>query len=160
MLTAEHTRHSSSTIGIVLALQLAKTIREKHMTLAINVDNQAAIKAFSSELRSPGQHLAREALRMANRLQKKKGKARNRIMIRWTAGHEGVEGNELADGEAKKAAEGKTSDKGTLPPYLRRGIPINPSAVKQHHNKQLKKQWRTQWHNSERGKKDRKMVLR
>jgi hypothetical protein len=36
----------------------------------------------------------------------------------------------MADEEAKKAAKGLTSDKPSIPPYLRRALLINPSAVK------------------------------
>ena len=59
-------------------------------------------------------HLAREIPRVANKVQKGRKKGNYMLTIRWTAGHEGMPtaGNEEADREAKKAAEGKhqTSD--------------------------------------------------
>jgi hypothetical protein len=111
------------------------------------------LKIFNSDLRIPGQHIAREILRYAARSQKKKGKTKRKITLRWTAGHEGIEGNETADEEAKKAAKGLISDKHTLPSYLRKELLINPAALRQNHNDKLKKIWTNTWQNSVRGLK-------
>ena len=83
------------------------------------MDNQAALMTFQSDLRNLGQHIACEILRIANIMQKRRGKMKFKLTIRWTAGHEGIEGNEAVDAEAKKAAKGHTSDKSSLPSYLR-----------------------------------------
>ena len=61
-------------------------------------------------------------------------------------------GNELADKEAKKAARGITSDKNLLPPYLRRDLLTNPSAVIQHKNSEIKQKWNKKWKKSKRGR--------
>src|SRR5712691_2530719 len=42
--------------------------------------------------RKPGHHLAREALLMANKAQKRRGKTKCELTLRWTTGHEGIEG--------------------------------------------------------------------
>jgi hypothetical protein len=47
--------------------------------------------------------------------------------------------NEMMDREAKKAANGKCSDKQFLPTYLQKSLQINPSAVKRAHSDKLKK---------------------
>jgi hypothetical protein len=70
------------------------------------------------------------------------------LTIRWTAGHEGIEGNELADREAKEAAKGCTSDTKLLLRYLRKPVLTNSSAVKKVHNESLTKEWREEWRNS------------
>jgi hypothetical protein len=75
------------------------------------------------------------------------------LTIRWTAGHEGIEGNELVDREAKKATEGHSSDKKQLPAYLRKPIPINPVAAKRAYHNELKREWTEGWRKSQRGKK-------
>jgi len=69
------------------------------------------------------------------------------------AGHEGIEGNEKADEEAKKAAKGLTADKPSLPPYLHHTLLTNPSAVSQQNFAVLKNNWTNTWHNSTRGAK-------
>jgi hypothetical protein len=68
------------------------------------------------------------------------------------AGHEGVEGNERADIEAKAAARGAQSDKRLLPPYLRRTLLTNPNAVKQNLTVKLNTKRKATWRTSPRGK--------
>ena len=103
----EHTVHEAELVGILLGMHLIKTEKHGSTTFALGVDNQAAIKAFGSDLRSPGHHLAREAIRIARRVHKRRSKERYSLVIRWTAGHEGIAGNEAADKEVRLAAEGK-----------------------------------------------------
>jgi hypothetical protein len=145
--------HEAELTGILLAMQLISTEKHGSTSFAIAVDNQAAIQAFHSELRSPGHHLAREIIRAANQIHKRRDKHRYTLTIRWTAGHEGIEGNELADKEAKKAANNCSSDKHLLPPYLRKQMLTNPSAVKRAHHDKLKNKWANAWKVSERGQK-------
>ena len=147
----KHTVHKAELLGILLGLHLIYTERRNGTTFALGSDNQAAIKVFQSNLRSPGHHLAREALHLAHQIHHSKRKTKYTLTIRWTAGHEGIEGNEIIDWEAKKAAEGSTSDPTLLPPYLRKPLLTNPSAVKRAHNDQLKFKWTTTWHKSKRG---------
>jgi len=103
------------------------------------IDNQAALRAFNLELRKPGHHLVQEALALATRIQKCRSKNKYLLTLRWTAGHIGIAGNKKADREAKKAAAGMSSDKELLPPYLRKPLLINPSAVKRKLVDKLKK---------------------
>jgi len=84
---SEHTVHEAELVGILLAMHLIHTEKRNNATCMIAVDNQAALKAFDSELRKPGHHLAREALRIANQLQKHKNKRKYKLTLRWTAGH-------------------------------------------------------------------------
>ena len=152
---AEHTVHEAELVGLLLGLHMLTTGKRRKTAAMIGVDNQAAIKALASDLRSPGHHLAREALQLATNINKAKIKSKNNkatLIIRWTAAHEGLEGNELADREAKEAASGRTSDTKQIPRYLRKPIPANPSAVKKAHNEELKNEWKETWRSSERGK--------
>ena len=148
---AQHTVHEAEIAGILLALQLINTEKWNSVPCVIVVDNQAALQAFNAEMRRPGHHLAREALKNAFQLQKRKKKTKYRLTLRWTAGHAGVEGNEKADIEAKKAAGGTTSPAKQLPSYLRKPLPTNPSAVTRKHNDELKKKWKEEWRSSNRG---------
>ena len=149
----KHTVHEAELVGILLGLHLISTESKNGTTFALGSDNQAAIKAFQSNLRSPGHHLAREALCLAHQILHKKRKTKYALTIRWTAGHEGIEGNEAADREAKKAAEGLTTEPTDLPAYLRKPLLTNPSALKRAHSDRLKHKWTTTWRQSERGRK-------
>ena len=122
----KHTVHEAESAGIVLGLHLISTERKNGTTFALGSDNQAAIKAFQSNLRSSGHHLAREALRIAHQILHRKRKTKYALTIRWTAGHEGIEGNEAVDREAKKAAEGLTLDlTGNAPPPVPEKTPTH-----------------------------------
>ena len=150
---AEHTVHEAEMVGLLLAIHLISTENRAAKTCSIAVDNQAAIRAFDSDLRRPGHHLAREVLKIANRLQKRKNMRGYKLTIRWAAGHSGIVGNERADTEAKKAASGKQSDIKHLPAYLRKPLLINPAALKRSHGDALKMRWKADWTTSVRGKK-------
>ena len=149
--------HEAELVGLLLALHLIGTERRGATSCSVAVDNQAALKAFDSELRKPGHHLVREILQMANRIQKRRSKCKYLLMLRWTAGHIGIPGNEKADNEAKKAAAGLSTTTEHLPPYLRKPLPTNPSAVLRKINDDLKKDWKREWIKTERGKRAIKM---
>ena len=136
---SEHTVHEAELVGLLLALHLIHTEKRSGTTCSIAVDNQATLKAFNSDLRKPGHHLAREALRLANQMQKHKSKHKYKLTLRWSAGHVGIAGNEKADIEAKKAASDHSSQASLLPPYLRKPLFSNPSALRRNHNDKLKK---------------------
>jgi ribonuclease HI len=149
----EHTAHEAELVGILLGLHLISTEKRGGTTFALGCDNQAAIKVFHSNLRNPGHHLAWEALRIAHQIQNSKKKTKYALTIRWTAGHEGIEGNEIIDREAKKVAEGHSSDAKLLPTFLRKTLLMNPSAVKRAYNNHLKNMWDNTWWQSKRGSK-------
>jgi ribonuclease HI len=94
---SEHTVHKVEMVGILMGLHILSTKKNNGKLVMIGMDNQAAIKAFDLELRNPGHHLAHEALRIAEHIKKKRKRSKASLTIRWTAGHEGLEGNELAD---------------------------------------------------------------
>jgi hypothetical protein len=85
----EHTVHEAELVGILLAMHLVGTEKNGNTTFkfAIGVDNQVTIKALSSPVRSPGHHIAREIIRLANQVQKRRSKRKYSLTIRWTVGH-------------------------------------------------------------------------
>ena len=74
-----------------------------------------------------------------------------KVNLIWTPGHEDIDGNERADGAAKAAASGQTSDVKDLPPFLRgKPLPVSVSATRQLLKKRIKAQWQTEWKASKR----------
>jgi len=59
---SEHTVHEVELVGILLALQLIKSEKNGHTSFTISVDNQAALAAFKSDMRSLAHNIAREIL--------------------------------------------------------------------------------------------------
>jgi ribonuclease HI len=149
----EHMVHEAELVGLLLALHLLGSERCGTTTCCIAIDNQAVLRAFNSELRKPGHHLAREILDLAHQIRNRRSKRKYALTLRWTAGHIRIPGNEKADCEAKRAVAGLSSPNEILPPYLRKPLLINPSAVTRKYNDKLKKEWSKEWHNSKRGKK-------
>ena len=71
--------------------------------------------------------------------------------MHWMPGHEDIEGNEIADNQAKLAAKCKSSPAMQLPPLLRKGeLPTSASALKQAFNKARKAKWKSVWSTSPR----------
>ena len=73
----EHTVHEAELVGLTLGIHLINSEHKGRKSMAIGSDNQAALKAFHSNLRKPGHHLERETLRMANKAQNKGGQSAN-----------------------------------------------------------------------------------
>ncbi|ETW79494.1 hypothetical protein HETIRDRAFT_28195, partial [Heterobasidion irregulare TC 32-1] len=70
------------------------------------------------------------------------------VEFRWVAGHEGIEGNEMADVAAKEAAGGRSSLVKSLPKLLRdfKGSPpIGISATHQILLQKVMRKWNTLW---------------
>ncbi|KIM64077.1 hypothetical protein SCLCIDRAFT_58931, partial [Scleroderma citrinum Foug A] len=63
------------------------------------------------------------------------------------AGHKDVEGSEVVDRKVKLVAKGKArlSPRNKLPTALREQLPHSIPALKQDHNKKLKKLWKDKW---------------
>ncbi|KIM89491.1 hypothetical protein PILCRDRAFT_51331, partial [Piloderma croceum F 1598] len=58
------------------------------------------------------------------------------------------EPNDRADKEAKKAAQGLSSDAKSLPQFLHKKLPASVSALRQNFNNHLLKRWKRRWKSS------------
>ncbi len=118
---SEHTVFEAELVGLLLGLHLIQTGIKESALITVGIDNQAVLRALTSKLDKPGHYLAAEAIKMATKLHASKGK-KHKLVLRWTAGHIGIEGNEEADKEAKKAAEGQTSNLEELPSIVKKKL--------------------------------------
>ena len=143
--TKQHTVPEAELVGLILGVHLINTEKRNRKSCAIGIDSQGAIKTLLTELTNPGHHLAAEALRIATHLQNRAGNTNYSLTIRWTAGHVGIPGNEKADKEAKRAADGHSSDSKELPRYLRKNIKLSVSALRQANNKERNDTWKNDW---------------
>jgi len=147
---SEHTVPEAELVGILLALHLIKSERNKNTSFAIGSDNQAGLEAFQTSLKNPAHNIAREILWQGNMLRKNSRGKKFNLTLRWTAGHVGIPGNELADAEAKRAAGSLSSDKSILPKFLRCSLTLNPTALQRRRNAEIKQRWKIKWKNSKR----------
>jgi ribonuclease HI len=149
----QHTVYEAELVGMLMGLYLIKTERKCRVKCVLGVDNQAAIQALNSELTNPGQYIAAECLKLVDQINQSKRSRKFKLTVRWMAGHSGIKGNEKADKEAKRAAEGHVSDKADLPPFLRKPLKVSTSATKQRYNEKTVKLWKEEWHTSDRFKR-------
>jgi len=149
----DHTVYEGEAVGMILAIQLIKEeLRERggqSLTMALGVDNQAAIRATTSYQSKPGHYLLdifHDDLRSI--LLEADGR---KLKIRWSAGHIGIPGNEAADEQAKRAAHGETSQSHLLPSSLKNrartaiALPISKSALKQSFNAAVQNEAKEVW---------------
>jgi ribonuclease HI len=122
--TEQHTIPKAELVGLILGVHLISTEKCNQKRCAIGLDSQGAIKALRTKLTNPGHHLAAEALRIAYYLRNRKGNENYSLTVRWTAGHIGIPGNKKVDREAKRAADGFSSNSKDLPKYLRKKLNI------------------------------------
>ena len=114
-------------MGILLVSHLLKS--ERHWQEAeIRLDSHAAIDALSLTKPAPCHYLVDEVHKLLKAA--KRGHPTANLVIRWIPGHVNIEGNELADTEAKRAARGDASPDSALPTMLRNPLPASTSAVR------------------------------
>ena len=70
------------------------------------------------------------------------------LQIHWVPGHIDFAPNEKADKEAKKAAQGDSSEAKYLPKFLHKPLPLSVSALRQSNISKIKKRWERRWKSS------------
>ena len=150
-----HTVYEAEIVGLTLAAKLLLTEEQPVSPASIFIDNKAAIQSGASPSTTAGSYLIEEFARLTRAIAKKfhNQNSELRLTVRWIPGHKGVLGNELADAEAKRAAESldNSSARRMLPRYLQAApLPHSVSAIKQWHRKALMKKWKEEWTTSPR----------
>lgn len=143
----EHTVYEAEIVGEILGTELLR--REAKVSISsIAADNKASLQA--TKLRRPAaSHYLMDELHARIEAAKRKHR-RLDLTMRWVPGHMDIEGNELADKEAKKAAAGNSSDQARLPRTLRKGLPASKSALKRTFEAKLKVKALESWRASPR----------
>ena len=145
-----HTVYEAEIVGLTLAAKLLLTEEQPISPISIFIDNKAAIQSGASPSTTAGSYLIDKFSRLTRAIEKKfQGQGNEfQLTVRWIPGHKGVQGNELADEEAKRAAESpdNSSARRRLPKYLQTApLPHSVSAIKQWHRKALMKKWKEEW---------------
>jgi len=73
--------------------------------IIVTTDNQVTLCAYSVRKSTPGGYLIEDTRNLFNAIAKKWPRAR--LKFQWVPGHEGIEGNEKADTEARRVTEGE-----------------------------------------------------
>jgi ribonuclease HI len=146
----EHTVHEAEGVALTMGLHLLWQQQNLRGNIDIGIDNQAIITGVGRLRHGAGSHIISRAQDQADALVARydRRNIRGQIRVRWTPGHEGIHGNDLADQAAKDAAEGnQCSEERHLPRYLRRpeGLPMNKSAVRQEFLSKLHDEWKDEW---------------
>ncbi|KAF8867464.1 hypothetical protein BD779DRAFT_1410676, partial [Infundibulicybe gibba] len=109
-----HTVYEGEGVGIILGLELLRKEAKGSVTrVRMGVDNQAAITSTASIKPKPAHYLWDMLDKRLNLTPQRKAS------IRWTPGHEGIDGNEWADEVAKEASQLGSSPSKDLPATLR-----------------------------------------
>jgi ribonuclease HI len=115
---AKHTTYEAEAVGVLLGLELLGRERDARKA-TIFLDNQGVIQAVGNTHARSGQHILGHIHGKANKLaEPTRRRCKTDLTITWVSGHDGVEGNEKADVEAKKAALNDSSQMSGLPPLL------------------------------------------
>lgn len=144
----KHTVYEAECVAILMGLHIVK--RWKYKKATVYADNQAALQGLTANETGSGKYMLDAIHDEIKEATKKNG--RDKIRLRWIPGHQGVEGNEAVDVEAKKAAGGKSSPKKDLPKMLKKNLPVSKSAVKQKFKGELKKASLEKWEKYAEGK--------
>lgn len=110
----EHTVYEAELVGMILAVKmLQEEGAGRGGSMALGVDNQAAIRSTKAFHSQPGHYLVDQLHDDLRKLIPDDDE--RKMIIRWTPGHKGILGNEAADEEAKRAANGESSECRELP---------------------------------------------
>lgn len=134
----EHTVFEGECVGQALGMELLRrelTGRRIVRTAAVGTDNQAGMLALRDPGPGTGRYLIDEVLKGIQRIRSTGSNVD--IGIFWTPGHQGIPGNERADKEAKKAAEGNETGTAGLR-FLGKPLPKSRAAILMRH----KREWR------------------
>lgn len=140
-----HTVFEGELFGVLLALRMVREL-PGIVDVVVCLDNQSAIIRVRDPRPKPGQLITTAIHEALARL--RKHRAGFRLQLVWVPGHEGVEGNELADLHAKQAAAGEDCERAEIHDDW---LPDSAAALRAEHRQQSRLQWQRRWTTSEHG---------
>lgn len=143
----DHEVYEAEIVGLILSIHLARQ-RPRIKKLSIWIDNTAAIAATDTASPGPSHYLLDYFHALLVEL--RASHPGIKVIISWIPGHMGVEGNERADEEAKKAAAGRSSPKRRLPSQLHKPLPKSRTSVVRIFRDKLNAQHNEAWKKSPR----------
>lgn len=146
----KHMVFKEEAVSLILATRLLSSRNEATFPATIFADNQVVIRSGANPSVKPGHYLLLHFRKLVCHLQDKKDLDDKAISLNWIARHSDIEGNELADREAKLAAlrKDKASHHRGLPKTLHKSLPQSTSATKQTHRSELQEKWCEDWQKS------------
>jgi len=142
----EHTVYEAEEVGLLLAAKLIATKHDPVFPISILINNQAVIQSSDNFYPCPGSYLADLFRKHMGKVVKEY--ANFNVMVRWVLGHEDVHGNEEADKQAKRAAEGtlNNSQSMKLLHFLSHGsLPLSILALIQSQHDNSHQRWLHLW---------------
>src|SRR6266481_1076869 len=141
----EHTVFEAGAVGVLMALHFLRSERGIWRA-TIRLDNQAVLGALSIHKPKPAQIIIDKIIVQIEETWQRARHPAFRLEIGWIKGHSGVERNEKADQEAKKAAGGQASRACMLPRFLmEEPLLLSTSALQQAFDVGLLSRWRNVW---------------
>ncbi|KZV81182.1 hypothetical protein EXIGLDRAFT_569614, partial [Exidia glandulosa HHB12029] len=126
-------------VGVLLALRIVDSIPSAR-DVAICLDNQSAITRAHRPKPKPGQLITSAIQDEVERLRTQRPELRLRLV--WVPGHEGVDGNELADAHAKMASAGEDTGDARIDDEL---LPDSIAARRAASKKAARASWQSRW---------------
>jgi ribonuclease HI len=137
-----HTVYEGEGVGMLLGIKLME--REWGIRSAnFYIDNRAAILATQLTKPAPGHHIFDKFHHHIGNIMDRNHNLQ--VTLKWIPGHKGVDGNEQADEQAKKAITDGSSNHNHLPSYLHNSLPHSKSAKIQTFNAKLKMEAQKAW---------------
>ncbi|PIL37604.1 hypothetical protein GSI_01298 [Ganoderma sinense ZZ0214-1] len=156
--SSEYGIYEAEIVGAIMGTELLRTEREAVGGPSVALDNKSSIEASQQISTRPSHYLTDYLLQRADVLRTRgvfEGVDHPQLTLRWVPGHTGVKGNEFADLEAKRAAQGasQNSSHRRLPRLLRKPLPISAAKVKLAFAKSLEEKATKAWRDSIRGRR-------
>ena len=125
----EHTVYEGECVGMMLGLELIRRETGWVSEMTMGVDNQAAITATGAGKPATGSYITDRIHASYRKVMERHRHLK--FTLGWVPGHKGIPGNERADEEAKKAAEGAHNNTTNRIPFLMKGLLKSKAALRQ-----------------------------